>query len=401
MTNVSQLIDNRSSFINDVCKRLSEGNNYTLNEQDSKFSFVEFVNKRENELAKTLLKQVRIYLDTNFWILLRDVHLGRSRFEVDNIAYLKIRSLCAENKVVCPISDGVFFEILKQTDTQTRIATAQVIDLFGKGVIIKSYFNRLSQEFYSFLKSAMQGKKPQSIPAFHSIWTFIPHIVGIFSIDMKIHGEEQDKINKIFYNFYSKLRFEELIKMVDLGKHTEGVSDNDSWENLAVKLSNEKRIYTPINSSISQLHADEIAGSLEVIGEQLADVFIVVCREIFPGEESNKLKKTEVLDVARKLVYNCFKYEKDKLAQWLPTSHIHASLHASIRRDLQRNYKANDFIDIKHASAALPYCNVFATDKPLASLIKSGSLCLDQKYNTKVVSDMAELNNHLHCIFPS
>lgn len=39
--------------------------------------------------------------------------------------------------------------------------------------------------------------------------------------------------------------------------------------------------------------------------------------------------------------------------------------------DDQRKTKQNDIADFRHAAAALAYCNLFLTDKPLTHLVNS------------------------------
>lgn len=69
---------------------------------------------------------------------------------------------------------------------------------------------------------------------------------------------------------------------------------------------------------------------------------------------------------------------------------IRATHAASVRWDKKRQYRENGFHDFSHAVAALPYFDVFATEKSLAHLT-SNDLKLNTRYGTKVVKTTAEL----------
>lgn len=62
----------------------------------------------------------------------------------------------------------------------------------------------------------------------------------------------------------------------------------------------------------------------------------------------------------------------------VPTLHINASCHAAVRWDQKRNLCGNDLLDFHHAHAALAYCNVFLTEKPLTHMLSQHHLALSQ-----------------------
>jgi len=69
---------------------------------------------------------------------------------------------------------------------------------------------------------------------------------------------------------------------------------------------------------------------------------------------------------------------------------IRANLAAGIRWDKTRRYRENDFHDLSHAVAALPYFDYFATERSLAHLI-STQLKPDRRYRSQVVKTSDEL----------
>ena len=78
-----------------------------------------------------------------------------------------------------------------------------------------------------------------------------------------------------------------------------------------------------------------------------------------------------------------------KLGKQVPSLVIKAGLHAGVRRNRGRQFTGNDLHDFGHATAALAYCDYFATDKKLRHLIVK-DLKFDEQYEVIVVSEPSE-----------
>jgi hypothetical protein len=55
--------------------------------------------------------------------------------------------------------------------------------------------------------------------------------------------------------------------------------------------------------------------------------------------------------------------------------------------DSTRKYKITDVHDIGHATAALPYCDIFLTEHSLRHLLTRQDLGLDRQFKCIVISD--------------
>src|SRR5687768_15504392 len=84
--------------------------------------------RRVADLSRLVLPRRRVYLDTRFWIFLRDAALERPRKPIHCDLLALLRTRVASGDVLCPIGDSTFFELLRQADSQTRLATARLID---------------------------------------------------------------------------------------------------------------------------------------------------------------------------------------------------------------------------------------------------------------------------------
>ena len=81
--------------------------------------------------------------------------------------------------------------------------------------------------------------------------------------------------------------------------------------------------------------------------------------------------------------------EKYDLSQQLPTVHVMATLFANVQWDRNRKYKDNDFADFGHATAALAYCDGFATERSLGALVKQAEL--DTLYGCEILLRPADI----------
>ncbi len=83
-------------------------------------------------------------------------------------------------------------------------------------------------------------------------------------------------------------------------------------------------------------------------------------------------------------------FKRTEISKLLPTLHIHALCHASVRWDKTRKLKGNDLFDFDHAATAVPYCDVFLTERPLQKLIEQKHLKINQDFDCKIISSISE-----------
>jgi hypothetical protein len=348
-------------------------------------SYYEYVKQCESELYKSMSGRKIIYLDVNFWILLRDAKLKRSE-PIHEKALAAFQAMASNDIAVFPITDAVFMELLKQSDPTTRMAMAGIIDDLSRGIIIKSFFDRQIEEFHHFIEKILQGQGAPEFPAIESIWAHTPYILGHFQFDTDTDAHTKQIVNKGFYDFFRTLGMSDMIEMIN--RRSPEASDQKRFEELAKNLSETKRSIST-DTPISELYNNEMAGAINgIIGKQFTERMIPLMRKRFP-EYTGEIPEDVILDFVQKLVFNGFRLKQSWMAKRLPTLHIHCMLHANMNKDTKRNFKPNDFFDFKHACAALPYCHFFATEKPLVALIKSSKL--DKLYSTVVTSSMPEL----------
>src|ERR1700676_30878 len=102
---------------------------------DNEFSNLgEYVRAQRKTLAGRMATLTRIYLDTNFWLFVRDAYAGRARNDTHRLLYEKLLHLVSSGKAICPATDTVLHEVFHQNDFTTRLMTATVIDELSAGI---------------------------------------------------------------------------------------------------------------------------------------------------------------------------------------------------------------------------------------------------------------------------
>ncbi|EPO1080610.1 hypothetical protein [Cronobacter dublinensis] len=108
-------------------------NTIEIHRKQPNITLAQHIQNKRLQLGKETSKKYKIYLDLRFWIFFRDIELGKNN-DQDSIKLLqKIKYLVDNGKVICPISATVFLELMKQSDSETRMATAKVIDHLSFG----------------------------------------------------------------------------------------------------------------------------------------------------------------------------------------------------------------------------------------------------------------------------
>ena len=100
-------------------------------------------------LAKSLNDRRAVYLDSRYWILLREAFLGRETRPVIKELLELLRTQVYGGQTFCPISEAVFIELLKQEDLRTRRVTATLIDDLASALRSLRRTNALAQSSHT------------------------------------------------------------------------------------------------------------------------------------------------------------------------------------------------------------------------------------------------------------
>jgi len=345
--------------------------------------FNEHLASLEDSVAREALGKVRIYLDLRFWIFLRDASLGNPQ----RLVHVKLLDALAcgvqSGKMVCPITESVFFELDRQGNTDRRMETARIIDRLSTGVVIKNSVERFACEVTDLFDAAIVRKELPQHPC-RTVWTrpysFLgtPRIAG--------WGDADDlAINKAFSSYMWTRSLEDLLTDTPV---PDDKCDEDSRE-VAVRITESSARNAAQMRSFAQVLDDEQCGLIDAHRAEIAQAFRPYMAPLLPiGTDPDTVDKTASAQAGLNLVYSVLSDKKPNLA--LPLIRILAGLHAFIRWQRRRPFQFQDFFDIRHACAAIPYCDVFLTEKFLRTACTSTLLKFGTSFGTQIISDEHE-----------
>lgn len=142
-----------------------------------------YAGRKRLELGRELLGTKKIYLDTKYWLLFREVRLGRNANPKLARLLELLTTLEKENSAVCPISADTFLEVLKQTDNATRRVTVQLIDQLSRGICLLEPDERIKLEVLHLVRAKTRGDN--SVHTMEElVWTKVAYILGFTSPEL-------------------------------------------------------------------------------------------------------------------------------------------------------------------------------------------------------------------------
>jgi hypothetical protein len=349
-------------------------------------SLERYVRSKVLETADRVLARKRIYLDTRYWIALRDVQLQRPRSAIDRELLNTLTQLVRGGKAICPINANLFAELLKQRDERTRLATAQVIDQLSLGIAIQPEDERVGTEIMHCLQRSLRGEDALE-PLERLVWTSVSYLLGYTfpTVDIIPEGEMLAWRKSLTDDFWNIPFSDQISILGDAPTHFDV-----SWDRIAEKINRETQEHGGIPKSFKQVHLDEFVGFLDGFIPAMRQMVSRVTAQGMGLHVSDEVQLASEEDARILLRILREAFRKNKLGTQLPSVVIKSGLYAAIRWNRGRQYKGNDLHDFGHASAAMFYCDYFATDAGLRHLVND-ELRYDQKYAVTVVDNASAL----------
>jgi uncharacterized protein (UPF0147 family) len=275
-------------------------------------------------------------------------------------------------------------ELLNQEDPGTRLATVRLMDELSLGVVIQNTPDRVRTELYSFMVDTIdQGSIPD--PPSQRVWLKVGHVLGTgVPVSDGWTEQEQLAVQKSVADVLWSVTLEEMMTDTPLPRDLRGKA-----QEVADRISASSADHQDEMRSFKQVYLAEIAGFWDnyehCIRETLEEVFREMTGNVEPiaREQAN-----EQVRPWKNALHNIVKY--NKVGNALPTAQVVSSLHAIVRWGKTRGFRGGDFADFHHAAAAVPYCDVFLTERFLAQVISAPPVSLAERFDMTVTSDVAE-----------
>jgi hypothetical protein len=341
------------------------------------------VDARRIQLGREVCAKRKVYLDTKFWILLREVLLQRNPQPELAELYSTLCDGVRAGSLICPISATTFFEIYKQRDPKTRRATVALVDELSLGVTLADHFERARTELAYLLHTLSERSDLHELD--HLVWNKVSFVLGVSHPTNTPFSEEEERaIQKAFFDHMW------FLPMTIIEEHLGGKQFRSmDYASLAEKLNAENAAHADECRSFEQLYRNEFMGGIEISAPVVTPVMErwhakVTGRQEHFDPSLAKRAENMLLSILSEAI------KKNDFRRTLRTAHIGAMCHASLRWDKKRKLNGNWLHDFHHAEAAVGYCDLFLTEKALAALLRQQHLKLDEVFPCEIVSSPAE-----------
>lgn len=345
-----------------------------------------YARRKRIDLGQRLASLRRIYLDTKYWLYLRDVRLNRPQKDIHVEVHDELKRLRSAGRTICPISYPIFSELLYQSDRATRSATAQMIDEFSDGCSIQPPEELFKRELTHFF-TRNTNSSTDLHDVVEMVWTKASFVLG----DSFVRPSDAFPKNvaaalaKAFDDFLWSVSLENMVETLPT---TDGIEQQRNVQ-LASILTDGKFTHQESGDSFQSLFQHEIAGLLDGVRPILADYMLHKARVAGITEEVTRAAQDDAGRMLANLIRTAFAH--GKLVTEMPSISIPAALHALVRLDKNRKYKKGDFEDFHHATAAIGYCDLFLTETSLRHLVNMPDFACKRIYGTTVLADETEV----------
>ena len=346
--------------------------------------FMDHVQMSKIALATSLKSRKAIYLDTKYWVILRNAAIGATA-RVDGTALLlRLRDLVAGGHAFCPISESTFAELFKQTDPKTRRVTANLIDELGLGVTLVPFYDRIPLELRHLIERRL-GRTDRPKPA-DLVWMKASYALGLmYQVGAPFDAATELVIQKAFFDYLWTVSMTEMVDQIGDSQPPE----LDRFDALASMLNADTARHAHELRGFAHAYEIEAAGAADVIAPVAARVATDIAEEgagrLMPREGP---QWDALVSFWRALIPEVLK--SDEGMEILRTTHINTCLHASLRWNRGHRFEANDFYDFHHAQAALGYCDVFLTERSLMAMVTRSNIALDARYECAVIATLKD-----------
>lgn len=352
-------------------------------------SAVAYRNLHRDVLVRGLSRTRLLYLDTNFWVRLRDASVGNGTPEASKLLQT-LRAMVRSRDALCVSQIYSLLEVGKQGEASLR-ASADLIDELTEGVAIASPPDLLQWECAEFIRATLNRDVGQDLCP----WTKVGQIHK-----SELHTEMPSPASPAQREIVLKAAVDAL-----WNASFEYVFEQFGWD---TKTKLNADLDPQMFAQVAKRKADQLAKGLtrdqvrrtefsEMASSQLKPIFVDLLRRWhgqrgFPEGMAAMLRD---IQTAENLAVN--KFADRSLGRLLPGLAIPTELYVLYETNKQSSspLTTNDWFDWSHAAAALPYCNVFLTERGLAHRLRQ-ELKADVQYDCEVIGTLEEALAHLH-----
>lgn len=326
-----------------------------------------YVRNRQVELARRFKARKKVYLDTRFWIIVRNAVQDEQSTPAGRELLALLREGVATGRLICPISGSTFIEVLKQTNTQTRrVATAALIDELSLGLSLTPGRTRAATEIAHFFYAALGQAELYDLDEL--VWTRLSYALGYLHPTMaELDAATEFEVQQQVFDEIWDRSLSDIVATIG-----NAALPNDREVSVqAMAIDADIKLHQAGLVSYQQTYRNELVGAADN-----CCVFAVEALEALAERagktpvERGSPEWQELGGIARNLLVAAFSKPSTKLT--LRYMHVQAAMHASLRWNKGTTFTANHLHDFEHASGALAYCDAFFTEGFLSNIANAG-----------------------------
>ena len=346
-------------------------------------SAVEYLNSYRGLLVHGLSAARLIYLDTNFWIRMRDAEIGTGSPAAVHLLQT-LRSMVRSREALCVSQMYSFLELGKQKETSLRV-TAELLDELTEGVMIASPDDLLQWECAEFIKATLRKDVGHDLCPWTKVGQLHKNDLPT-SMPGPVSDRQRDVILKASIDAAWNVTFNYILERFDW----------DTKNKLGFELDPETF------ASVTKRKAEQQAKGLtfdQVRLEGFSEILLSKAGPVFNGllgrwhfERGFPEGMAALLRDADAVQHAAIQgFAGRSLGRLLPGLSIKTNLYTLYETDSQSDkpQTPNDWFDSCHAAVALPYCDMFFTERGLAHRLRQ-LLKADVQYGCEVVSTIED-----------
>lgn len=335
------------------------------------------------QLARGLSETRLIYLDTNYWVRLRDAALGKGTPEAVQLLEI-LRAMVRSREALCVSQLYSLLEVGKQEENSLR-ASADLLDELTEGVTIAAPDDILLWECAEFAGTTL--RRNGEVGVFP--WTKVGQIHNSAppsSMPGPITPAQRAVLLKALIDATWNMTFSYVFQQFDW----------DTKNRLRFELETEVLLQVAARKAERQakgltLHSARSEAFADLFSSQAIPLLAQFLQR-WPLGSNNTGSPVDLEQDLATIQSTALKaFEERSLGKSLPGLAIHSDLYALYETDRQRRkpQTTNDWFDSCHAAVALPYCDLFLTERHLAHRL-CHLLHADVEFECEVIGTIGE-----------
>ena len=334
---------------------------------------LDYVFQLHESLVEAQAGKKLLYLDTCYWLHLRDVRMGRSR-DPKYVALLEILTrLKCEGKIICVASASLLAEFDQQTDDLTRRATALLMEDFSENMCLVAPHVAMRNEFKAHLLRYLLGEHAPDLTArffTKPIWVY-----GLILPNFEVSDDaERVVMQKTAIDaMWSQGITSFLQERLSLDAKIQAKEMAEALKVSGEEWRSQRLDFDEIRIRIQSILSEPNLRDLRTIGEELQDEYPHLADKLRIPDES----------------------KSEKSIKLMPHIQVLASALAALIHNRVEAIVANDVIDMEHASVALPLCDALFLDRRAAALLNAGPNSIAKAHGKGVFGTIDEAISYL------